>query len=536
MKKIHIIINLFVLIILMSCSSDESSNIDLDSVSAPANVAALTTVTQDNSGKVTFLPKGEGVTQYKINYGDGSPESGYFQTGGTTTHTYKEGVYQSKIIAMGINGKTTEVSQEVVVSFKAPQNLKVVITNDLSVSKKITVKATADFALFYDVYFGEAGKPEPISANNGESVSYTYKEAGVYTVRVVSKSAAIKTTEHSEQVTAKLVLNPTTAAPAPPNRPAGNVISIYGSKYANVAGTNYFPDWGQAGQGSSWTEFDLNGDKMLNYINLSYQGIALADGTSVDVSGMDYIHMDVWTADLQKIETSLINVGPTEKPVTKDLIANQWTSIDIPISAFTSQGLTVSQIFQLKFVGTPWAGGTVFIDNIYFYKDTESLTTAAPTPVKPAADVISMFSGAYTNVPIATWRTDWSAATLEETAVAGNAVKKYSDLNFVGIEPVAPIDAAAMTHFHVDVWSSDYTEFRIKLVDFGANGVYNGGGDDKEHELKFTAPAKGQWVSLDIPLSDFTGLTTRAHIAQLIYSGTPSGSHTIYIDNVYFHK
>jgi hypothetical protein len=146
------------------------------------------------------------------------------------------------------------------------------------------------------------------------------------------------------------------------------VISIYGSKYTNVAGTNYFPDWGQGGQGSSWSEFDLNGDKMLNYIKLSYQGIALADNTSIDVTNMEYFHMDVWTADLQKIETSLISKTNGEKPVVNDLVANQWTSIDIPISAFTSQGLTVADIFQLKFVGTPWATGTVFIDNIYFYK------------------------------------------------------------------------------------------------------------------------------------------------------------------------
>jgi hypothetical protein len=86
------------------------------------------------------------------------------------------------------------------------------------------------------------------------------------------------------------------------------------------------------------------------------------------------------------------------------------------------------------------------------------------------------------------------------------------------------------------VYSADFTEFRIKLVDFGPNGVYETGGDNVEHEIKITAPAQGSWVSLDIPLTDFTGLTTRAHIAQLIYSGNPSGSHTVYIDNVYFHK
>lgn len=383
MKKIHFIISFFVLTVLMGCAND-NIDIDLEGIAAPENISALTTVTQDNSGKVTFLPKAEGVTAYKINYGDGSAESDYFSPGATVTHVYKEGVYTAKIIAMGLNGKTTEVAQQVVVSFKAPENLVVVVTNDLSVSKKVTVKASADYALFYDVYFGEAGKPDPISANNGESVSYTYQNAGVYTIRVVSKSAAVAATEYTTQVTAKLVLNPTTSAPVPPNRQAGDVISIYGSKYTNVVGTNYFPDWGQAGQGSSWAEFDLNGDKMLNYIKLSYQGIALADGTSIDVSGMEYLHMDVWTADLQKIETSLINVGPSEKPVTKDLTANQWTSIDIPISAFTSQGLSVDKIFQLKLVGTPWAGGTVFIDNIYFYK-TPAQSVQLPLDFESAA-------------------------------------------------------------------------------------------------------------------------------------------------------
>ena len=49
-------------------------------------------------------------------------------------------------------------------------------------------------------------------------------------------------------------------------------------------------------------------------------------------------------------------------------------------------------------------------------------------------------------------------------------------------------------------------------------------------------PEKEKWVSLDIPLSDFTGLTARAHIAQLIYAAAPTGSATVYLDNVYFHN
>ncbi|MCB0575199.1 MAG: hypothetical protein KDC61_11615, partial [Saprospiraceae bacterium] len=63
-----------------------------------------------------------------------------------------------------------------------------------------------------------------------------------------------------------------------------------------------------------------------------------------------------------------------------------------------------------------------------------------------------------------------------------------------------------------------------------------GGGDDVEHQLNYDMPAQGQWVSYDIPLSDFTGLTTRAHVSQYILVGQPTGANTVYVDNVYFHN
>lgn len=158
---------------------------------------------------------------------------------------------------------------------------------------------------------------------------------------------------------------PIASAPTPPTRTSADVIGIYGSKYTNLSGTDFFPDWGQAGQGSSWAEFDLNGDKMLQYIKLSYQGIQF---TTTNISSMQYLHMDIWTADVNAIETFLIRSG-MEKAVKKNLTANAWNSIDIPLTEFTSQGLSLNDIFQFKFVGDGWAAGTVFIDNIYFYKN-----------------------------------------------------------------------------------------------------------------------------------------------------------------------
>ena len=63
-----------------------------------------------------------------------------------------------------------------------------------------------------------------------------------------------------------------------------------------------------------------------------------------------------------------------------------------------------------------------------------------------------------------------------------------------------------------------------------------GGGDDKEHELVFEAPAQNNWINYHLALADFTGLTTKSNISQIIFSATPAGSATAFIDNVYFSK
>ena len=93
--------------------------------------------------------------------------------------------------------------------------------------------------------------------------------------------------------------------------------------------------------------------------------------------------------------------------------------------------------------------------------------TAAPTPTRGGADVVSMFSNAYTNVAVDTWRTDWSVAVLEDIQIEGNDTKKYSNLDFVGVETVTKqIDITAMNHFHIDMWTPNMTTSRVKLVDF----------------------------------------------------------------------
>lgn len=323
---------------------------------------------------------------------------------------------------------------------------------------------------------------------------------------------------------------PSVAAPAPPAREAGDVISIYGDAFTNLEGTDY-PDWGQA---TILSEVPIESNNTLSLAQLDYQGIQLA--SNQDITGMDFLHLDFWTENSSALNVYLISPDPTtETAYALTVPTSGWSSVDIPLSAFSPVDLT--KVFQLKFDGN----GDIYLDNLYFYTEgsgggaTEP-DVAAPDPTQNEADVISLFSGAYTDVSVDSWRTDWSAATYEEVDVAGNAAKKYSDLDFVGIETTSStIDASGMTHIHLDVWSADITQFSIKLVDFGPDGAFDGG-DDAEHQLDFPAPAQGQWVSYDIPLSDFTGLTTTGHMAQYVLVGQPTGATTIWVDNVYFYK
>jgi beta-glucanase (GH16 family) len=168
-------------------------------------------------------------------------------------------------------------------------------------------------------------------------------------------------------------------------------------------------------------------------------------------------------------------------------------------------------------------------------EDTSNLKiTVAPTPTRPENAVISLFSDAYTNRAIDTWSAVWDRADVTTTLIEKNEVKRYSKLHYAGIEFTKnPINATAATHLHIDIWTPNATAFKIKLVDFGDNAVYQGTtNDDSEDEVSFS-PASGAWVSYDIPLSDFKGLKNRAHLAQLILSGSNS---QVYVDNVYFYN
>ena len=227
-------------------------------------------------------------------------------------------------------------------------------------------------------------------------------------------------------------------------------------------------------------------------------------------------------------------------------VATKLTAVGSAYFTYTSTNTAVATMSALG-VGTAVAAGTTNITaKLGTVNATGTLTVnvtavttplvAAPTPpVRAAADVISLFSNAYTNKGVDTWSASWDQADVADVQIAGNDTKKYTNITYAGIEHVGPnlVKGKDMTHFHIDIWTPNSTLFKVKLVDFGANGIYQGTpNDDKEHELNFT-PELGKWISYDIPLSDFTGLTTRDNLAQMILSGSNA---TIFVDNVYYYK
>ena len=334
-----------------------------------------------------------------------------------------------------------------------------------------------------------------------------------------------------------------TVAATTPTAPSNKVISMFSNAYTNVNVDTWRTSWSNA----TLTDLQIAGNDAKKYSALDFVGIETTGPNLINADSMTHFNIDYWTSDITTFSVKLVDFGADaaygggddkEHQLNFPTTANQWNTLHIPLSDFTNL-VTKGHIAQLILVGAPTATGSVWIDNVYFSKvapvATEP-TVAAPTPTIPSNNVISMFSNAYTNRTVDTWRTGWSNATLTDVQIAGNDAKKYSALDFVGIETTGAnlINADSMGKFNIDYWTANVTTFSVKLVDFGADAAF-GGGDDKEHQLNFTT-VPNQWTTLSIPLSDFVNLTTKAHIAQLILVGAPTGTGTIWIDNVFFSK
>ena len=106
-----------------------------------------------------------------------------------------------------------------------------------------------------------------------------------------------------------------------------------------------------------------------------------------------------------------------------------------------------------------------------------------------------------------------------------------------GQHGVATATAAAMFGMECEIFQGEIdmerqrlNVFRMEMLGAKVTGVTQG--------TKTLADAVdfaiGEWVAYDIPLSDFVGLASTEHLAQIILVNAPTG--TLFVDNLYFYN
>jgi hypothetical protein len=399
---------------------------------------------------------------------------------------------------------------------------------------------------------------------------------------------------------------PANAAPTPPVRNTGDVVSLFSDAYTNIAGINWNPFWGQS---TILTDVSIATNPTKKYTNFNYQGIQL--GTPLNVSSMSRLHVDIWTPNCTAFEFYLINTSPStvEQKVTLTPTLSGWNTYDINLSSFSL--INLANVSQIKMVAVPSGSSVIYLDNLYFWKSASTPTlsnfnvpaklvgdapftltaptsnstgaftytssnpavatisgntvtitgagtstitanqaaagsfgagsisaplvvsfpppaTAAPTPPsRLSADYISLFSDAYLNISGTDFNPNWGQSTIvTDVAIAGNATKRYLNLNYQGIQMANPINVAAMQFLHIDIWTPNMTAFDLFLINTTPSTV--------EQKVRLTPTLSG-WNTYNIPLTQFNSIALN-NVAQIKFEGLPSGTGTFHMDNMYFWK
>ena len=202
MNKIKFLYSIaFLLVLATGCTKKDGIDSDLSFINSASSsaLAKVFTISTDNSGVVRVSPTGEGVSSYTINFGHGTgaAASATVAPGGNATHVYPEGSYTVSILTTDIAGKTTTTTYPLAITYRAPENLAVTMSQNVY---DITVKATALYAASYLVYFGDVTNEVGTPMATGATVKKTYAKSGNYNVKVVALSGGAAKVEKTNAI------------------------------------------------------------------------------------------------------------------------------------------------------------------------------------------------------------------------------------------------------------------------------------------------------------------------------------------------
>ncbi|MFY7839016.1 MAG: PKD domain-containing protein, partial [Lacibacter sp.] len=358
----RIIKNIFqfavLLLVVTGCKPELHDDLSfLTTITNSAKLSALFEITQDNTGNVTITPNGEGAVSYDIYYGDGTAAPAKVQAGKSTMHKYAEGVYNVKIVGYNITGVATEATQQLTVSFRAPENLEVTADVDVANNFKVNVSAKAKYETMFRVYFGDVPNEVPVSFMEGETVSHTYAAVGTYTVKVVALSGGAATTQFTKTITiVDPVLLPLTFESSTLQYNftnfGGGVVTVVDNPHKTGINTTY-----KVG-------------KMVKNAPEVWGGSVITLGAPIDFSANKIFRMKVYSPRvgakvLLKVENATDGGINFEKEVSTT-VANGWEDLVFDYSAINTSNSyqKVVLIFELGTVGDGSANFTFYFDDI----------------------------------------------------------------------------------------------------------------------------------------------------------------------------
>ena len=484
-RKFYSIFFILAAILFLGCEDDEGlTNIE---VGLPQNLSVDFKLTQDNSGVVTLLPKGEGVNSFSIDFGDGSEAATDIEVGGSLQHTYDEGNYQVEITGYNIKGESTSVMQELVVSFLPPENLEISLSKDPTDPLKIFLSAEADNAAGFEVLFGDEDDGEdPIPMMIGEELEHVYQSVGTFTVTVTALSGGAATTSGTEEVE---IFDPLIF-------PIDFESSTVDYTFNNFGGGEDVgvpiidnPDPGLVNESA----------KVASYTKISgsevWAGTSAALNEPIDFSTTTTVAMDVWsptagTPILFKVENSDDDTLFSEIE-TNTTVSNQWETIEFTLPNI-DQNVDYDIIAIFFNFNTSGTGETYFFDNL---RTTQPFEINLPLDFEgnPIAYPFNDFGDAETSVI-----SNPDPNGINTSGQVASTLRPEGAANFAGttIDLENPIDFSVSTDISLKVWSPvPNTTVTIKFEEVGnsANSV----------EESTTTTLDSAWETVTVDFSSF---------------------------------
>ncbi len=342
----------------ISCQKQEYTDTSFaHSNTAPDKLGMLFDITQDNTGKVTIIPTGEGVSYYEVNFGDKTPTPGNVFPSNTIDHVYAEGNYDVQLIAHNLFGQTTTFTQKLTVTFRAPEDLVVTTTIDPLNNFQLNLSATATYETNFRVYFGDEVNEEPTIFLEGQNITHIYPAIGTYTLKVIAVSGGAATTTFTKTVT---ITNPLLLPIDFESTTVGYDFANFDGGSATVVDNPYK------------TGFDVSNKvgKMVKNGGQPWGGSFLTLSSPIDFSTNKVFRMKVWSPRvgakvLLKVENSANTSISYEKEVATT-VANNWEDLIFDYSAVdaSQQYDHIVLIFDNGTMGDGSANFTFYFDDI----------------------------------------------------------------------------------------------------------------------------------------------------------------------------